>query len=108
MKKWMILLTVLTICMALVACGTDSDTNDKTEGSKQISVTTPADEPTQPDEDPTDPDPSKPTQPSDPEPSDPKPTEPKPTEPKPTEPTQPVIPTLPDEGQDPGGFGPIF
>lgn len=43
-------------------------------------------------------------------PTDPVPTEPPATQPSVTEPdpTEPELPTLPDVGEDPGGFGPIF
>lgn len=107
MKKRIALLLALWLCMALVACGNDQ------QAPKESNPTTAATQPTtgatDPSQAPTEPDPTDP-QPTAPQPTEPQPTEPQPTEPQPTEPehTEPVAPTLPDEGQDPGGFGPIF
>lgn len=41
-------------------------------------------------------------------PTEPPAAQPSVTEPDPTEPVLPELPTLPDVGEDPGGFGPIF
>lgn len=107
MRKLLIWLTVFSLCMSLAACGADHIQRDDEQVEPTV-TTAPTEEA---DDAPTKPTESIPTQPTQPTPTEPQPTqptEPKPTEPKPTEPTQPMQPTLPEEGQDPGGFGPIF
>ena len=107
MRKLLIWLTVFSLCVSLAACGADHIQRDD-EQVKPTVTTAPTEES---DDAPTKPTESIPTQPTQPTPTEPQPTQPtqpKPTEPKPTEPTQPMQPTLPEEGQDPGGFGPIF
>ena len=105
MKKLIALLLVISICMAFAACGQQPNEDKDPKPSKPTAASDPTEEPTIPSADPTDP---VPTQPTVPQPTEPQPTEPVPTEPLPTDPTDPVTPTLPDDGPDPGGFGPIF
>lgn len=77
----MICLTAFALCFGLAACGIDnSDKQDK--GNKSAVTTASTEEPATPSENPM--------------------------ETSPSAPTQSVNPTLPDEGQDPGGFGAIF
>lgn len=107
MRKLLIWLTIFALWVSLAACGADHIQRDDEQVEPTV-TTAPTEES---DDAPTKPTESIPTQPTQPTPTEPQPTqptEPKPTEPKPTEPTQPMQPTLPEEGQDPGGFGPIF
>lgn len=83
MKKFVVLLAFFLLCISLVACDVDKSVR-KDEDSKPNITIAPTEESTEPSTNPTEP---LPTQPTEPKPSD---------------------PTLPDEGQDPGGFGPIF
>ena len=91
MRKWFAVLLAVLLCLALVACG-GGENAFKNDTKEPTTASEPTSDPTRPDEDST----------------DPTPTDPVPTDPQPTDPSAPADPTLPDESQDPGGFGPIF
>lgn len=79
MKKLIVLLLAVAACFALVACGGDSAEETQPKSIDPTMASTSTDAPSNPSEEPTDP-----------------------------TATEPVAPTLPEEGLDPGGFGPIF
>lgn len=89
MKKLIVaILTAVLIC-GMAACAERSDHagKDPTEFTTSLTFPTGSEE--------------EPTKPG------PEPTAPGVSEPNPTDPVQ-TQPTMPDVGQDPGGFGPIF